>query len=79
MVESGHSRIPVFDPDLDHVKGVVYARDVLVQFNNGDQIDKKISDKKTNPMRLPNKSNNRFRFETEYPVGTISLTLNFRT
>ena len=49
MVESGHSRIPVFDPDLDHVKGVVYARDVLVQFNNGDQIDKKISDKNIRP------------------------------
>ena len=49
MVESGHSRIPVFDPDLDHVKGVVYARDVLVQFNNGDQIDKKISGQNIRP------------------------------
>tara|TARA_B100001750_G_C15521842_1_gene612321 strand:- start:6322 stop:7551 length:1230 start_codon:yes stop_codon:yes gene_type:complete len=49
MVEFGHSRIPVFDPDLDHVKGVVYARDVLLQFNNGDQIDKKISEKNIRP------------------------------
>jgi len=49
MVESGHSRIPVFDPDLDHVKGVVYARDVLLQFNNGDQIEKKISSQNIRP------------------------------
>jgi putative hemolysin len=26
---SGHSRLPVFDPDLDHIVGVLYARDML--------------------------------------------------
>ena len=27
--ESGHSRIPVFEGDLDHIVGVLYARDLL--------------------------------------------------
>ncbi|MQG19131.1 MAG: HlyC/CorC family transporter [SAR202 cluster bacterium] len=49
MAKSGHSRIPVFDPDLDHVKGIVYARDILVLFNNDDQVDKKISPQKIRP------------------------------
>ncbi len=29
LVEEGHSRIPVFRGDLDHVLGVLYARDIL--------------------------------------------------
>lgn len=29
MVESGHSRIPIFQDTLDHVQGIAYARDVL--------------------------------------------------
>lgn len=29
LVEQGHSRIPVFRGDLDHIVGAVYARDVL--------------------------------------------------
>ena len=28
-IQSGHSRIPVFDDDLDVIKGVLYARDLL--------------------------------------------------
>ena len=29
LEESGHSRIPVFDKTLDHVVGILYARDLL--------------------------------------------------
>lgn len=29
MVESGHSRVPVYRGDLDHIEGIAYARDVL--------------------------------------------------
>jgi CBS domain containing-hemolysin-like protein len=29
MVKSGHSRIPVYRDDLDHIEGIAYARDVL--------------------------------------------------
>jgi len=29
MVRTGHSRIPVYDGDLDHIEGVVHARDIL--------------------------------------------------
>ncbi|MEM6314040.1 MAG: hemolysin family protein [Planctomycetota bacterium] len=29
VIESGHSRIPVYDGDLDHVVGILYARDLI--------------------------------------------------
>jgi putative hemolysin len=29
LEESGHSRIPVYEKDLDHITGVLYARDLL--------------------------------------------------
>ena len=33
MVESGHSRLPAYEEDLDHIKGVIYARDVMEILN----------------------------------------------
>ena len=29
LIEEGHSRIPVYEGSLDHIIGVIYARDVL--------------------------------------------------
>ena len=36
MVAGGHSRIPVFNGDLDHIEGVVHARDLLEHMVRGD-------------------------------------------
>ena len=36
MLESGHSRIPVFDEDLDHVAGIAYSRDILGLLNSDE-------------------------------------------
>ena len=36
MNVAGHSRIPVYKGDLDHIEGVAHARDVLQQLSNGD-------------------------------------------
>ena len=30
LLESGHSRLPVFDGDIDHIKGILLAKDLLV-------------------------------------------------
>jgi magnesium and cobalt transporter len=30
VLEKGHSRLPVFDGDLDHIKGILLAKDLLV-------------------------------------------------
>ena len=35
MNVAGHSRIPVYKGDLDHIEGVAHARDVLQQLSNG--------------------------------------------
>ncbi len=35
MNSAGHSRVPVYDGDLDHIVGVAHAKDVLRQISNG--------------------------------------------
>ena len=30
VISSGHSRLPVFDGDIDHIKGILMAKDLLV-------------------------------------------------
>jgi CBS domain containing-hemolysin-like protein len=34
MIESGHSRLPVYRDELDHIEGLVYARDLLKILND---------------------------------------------
>lgn len=36
FIESGHSRAPVYDGDLDDVKGILYAKDLLAVWQRGD-------------------------------------------
>lgn len=35
FIQSGHSRIPVFDETIDNIKGVLYAKDLLAHWHNG--------------------------------------------
>ena len=37
IIESGYSRIPVYDEDLDNIKGALYVKDLLPYINNGDE------------------------------------------
>jgi putative hemolysin len=38
IVRAGHSRIPVYEETLDHIVGVLYAKD-LIRLKNGDEFD----------------------------------------
>jgi len=35
ITKAGHSRIPVFEGDLDHIAGILYAKDLLAFVGNG--------------------------------------------
>jgi CBS domain containing-hemolysin-like protein len=37
IVESGHSRVPIFDGSIDNITGVVYAKDLLKFLRDGEQ------------------------------------------
>ena len=42
ITRAGHSRIPVYEESLDHIKGLLYAKDLLyVQNNEKDKVDLK--------------------------------------
>ena len=44
FVESGHSRIPVYDDKIDNVEGLLYAKDVLTMWHNGETRPQSIRD-----------------------------------
>ncbi len=35
FIESGHSRIPVYEESIDNIKGLLYAKDILSDLQNG--------------------------------------------
>ena len=37
LLESGHSRLPVYEDTIDHVTGVIHARDILAALANHDR------------------------------------------
>lgn len=37
IIDSGYSRIPVYDEDLDNIKGALYVKDLLPYINNGNE------------------------------------------
>ncbi|MEG1760119.1 MAG: gliding motility-associated protein GldE [Alistipes sp.] len=37
IINSGFSRIPVYDQDIDTIKGTLYVKDLLPYINNGDE------------------------------------------
>ncbi len=43
IVEAGHSRIPVYEESIDHIRGLLYAKDLLQVWRDG-QTDRPIKD-----------------------------------
>jgi CBS domain containing-hemolysin-like protein len=39
VVESGYSRLPVYEDDLDHIKGILYVKDLLPHIRNNKDFD----------------------------------------
>ncbi|MDR1593636.1 MAG: CBS domain-containing protein [Prevotellaceae bacterium] len=37
VVESGYSRLPVYEDDLDHIKGILYVKDLLPYIRNNNK------------------------------------------
>jgi CBS domain containing-hemolysin-like protein len=37
FIESGHSRVPVYEEEIDDIKGLLYAKDLLTLWHNGEQ------------------------------------------
>ncbi|NLX10413.1 MAG: HlyC/CorC family transporter [Chloroflexi bacterium] len=44
IVEAGHSRIPVYEESIDHIRGLLYAKDLLALWQNGETTDRTLRD-----------------------------------
>ena len=53
FVEKGHSRIPVYHDDLDHVVGVLYAKDLLAYVEKGPLGERRVKEAAHEPMFVP--------------------------
>jgi CBS domain containing-hemolysin-like protein len=43
IVQAGHSRIPIYEESIDHIRGLLYAKDLLMLWRNGET-DRPIKD-----------------------------------
>ncbi|NLE53166.1 MAG: HlyC/CorC family transporter [Chloroflexi bacterium] len=43
IVEAGHSRIPVYEESIDHIRGLLYAKDILAAWRDG-QLDRPVGE-----------------------------------
>ena len=54
MISQGHSRVPIYDGDLDHIVGVAHARDALQQLANlGDPSKMRARQVSREPLFIP--------------------------
>jgi putative hemolysin len=53
FVEKGHSRIPVYHDDLDHIVGVLYAKDLLASVEKGPLGERRVREATHEPMFVP--------------------------
>ena len=37
IIESGFSRVPVYEEDIDHIRGTLYVKDLMPYINHGDE------------------------------------------
>ncbi len=44
IMEQGYSRVPVYDNDIDHIEGILYAKDLLALIGREDIADLNIAD-----------------------------------
>lgn len=52
FMESGHSRMPIFDGDMDHIVGILYVKDLLRNLTDGD-MGRSVMDCKRQSLFVP--------------------------
>lgn len=53
IVESGHSRIPIYETNIDNITGVVYAKDLLRYLRDGSSQTEPVQPLAREPMFVP--------------------------
>ena len=75
MVDSGHSRLPVYEESLDHVVGIAYSRDLLAHLSTGGESKAVVTtDLIRSPMFIP-ESKNLVELLTEFQERRLHIAI----
>ena len=75
MLESGHSRIPVYGEDLDHIEGVAYSRDFLGLLSRTDPTPEALAGDHMRPALFIPESKNLEELLNEFQARQVHLAI----
>jgi len=73
-IESGYSRIPVFEEDLDSIVGILYVKDLLSYVNEGQSKGFKVSEHMRTPLYVPESTNGKILLK-EFKAKKVQMAI----
>lgn len=75
MVESGHSRVPIYEGDLDRILGVAYARDFLGYLNRSEGMPRQVTHDSVRPVLFIPESKTLEELLTEFQERRVHMAI----
>ena len=75
MVESGHSRVPIYEGDLDRILGVAYARDILGYLNRSEGMPRQVTHDNVRPVLFIPESKTLEELLTEFQDRRVHMAI----
>ena len=75
MVESGHSRVPIYEGDLDRILGVAYARDILGYLNRSEGMPRQVTHDNVRPVLFIPESKTLEELLTEFQERRVHMAI----
>ena len=75
MVDSGHSRVPIFEESLDHIKGIAYSRDLLGLLSSGGNAPGTLTEDVIRPALFTPESKNLEELLNEFQETQVHMAI----
>ena len=75
MVETGHSRVPIYEGDLDRILGVAYARDILGYLNRSEGMPRQVTHDIVRPVLFIPESKTLEELLTEFQESRVHMAI----
>ena len=75
MVETGHSRVPIYEGDLDRILGIAYARDILGYLNRSEGMPRQVTHDIVRPVLFIPESKTLEELLTEFQERRVHMAI----